>query len=210
MRKIIKLTERQLREAQEGIFQWNTGSEVENCSGNSKISVSGKLNDNEMGKPVDSDYVEDELTPQGYGRYWHGYGNFYGALHQVADYDPLDLEDKDGTVSEEKKKSRNLINELSDTPDSIAQVSLSTNNLDSEGNAERPSLNVDSSDSTFSQQIPASVLAYFQKFLESMSRGHLNYLKQATLLKAMIEKMDFSKYPGIKMKLINTIRNMGK
>ena len=210
MRKIIKLTERQLREAQEGIFQWNTGREVENCSGNSKISVSGKLNDNEMGKPVDSDYVEDELTPQGYGRYWHGYGNFYGALHQVADYDPLDLEDKDGTVSEEKKKSRNLINELSDTPDSIAQVSLSTNNLDSEGNAERPSLNVDSSDSTFSQQIPASVLAYFQKFLESMSRGHLNYLKQATLLKAMIEKMDFSKYPGIKMKLINTIRNMGK
>lgn len=73
---VIKITDKQLREAQKDAFEYLTSSDTVPNNGNSEVSVSGKLNDKENGKPATTDKIASMMTVQGYNRYG-GVGNTF-------------------------------------------------------------------------------------------------------------------------------------
>lgn len=73
MKRIIKLTEKQLNEATDSGFNYLDGGDVPNYSGQTFISASGKLGiEDEYGEPVMGDKVSKTLSPQTYSRYTMG------------------------------------------------------------------------------------------------------------------------------------------
>lgn len=75
MKKIIKVTENQLKETEGDAFKYlDTDNDVPSSNGSSEIGVTGKTDDENYGIPVDSDKVANSMTPQGYNRY-RMYGN---------------------------------------------------------------------------------------------------------------------------------------
>ena len=233
MKKIIKLTEKQLREAENGLFSYTLDSEVPNCMGNSEISVGGKLNDREMGEPKDAGYISDELTPQGYGRYWNGYGNFYGALHQIADYDPFEFEiddsDEDIGLGESKKKRNTLINEIKNTnytttPINMNQVNSAapvdqngnqvTSVVDQNGNQEAAingeQLKKDQIEQQMERQsVPMNILRPLQLLIRNLKGTNLNMWKSANIYNSILDHLVI-KNPAIIMYFIKKMRAMIK
>lgn len=233
MKKIIKLTERQLREAENRLFSYSLDSDVPNCAGNSEISVGGKLNNREMGEPKDADYISNELTPQGYGRYWHGYGNFYGALHQIADYDPFEFEiddsDDDIELGESKKKRSTLINEIDNTnyttsPTNINQVNSAapvdqngnpvTSVIDQNGNQEAAindeQLKKDPIEQQMERQpIPMNILRPLQLLIRNLEGTNLNMWKSANVYNSILDHLVI-KNPAIIMYFLKKMRAMIK
>lgn len=70
MDKIIRVTEHQLRETEGVAFKYlDSSNDTPSSNGSSEIGVTGKTDDNEYGKPVDSDKIAHTLTVQGYDRY---------------------------------------------------------------------------------------------------------------------------------------------
>lgn len=65
--RLIKLTEKQLREAE---FTYLTGTDTPHYDGQSHVSAQGKLDIDKDGKPVDSNDVSNVVTPQSYNRYF--------------------------------------------------------------------------------------------------------------------------------------------
>ena len=68
-RRIIKLTKQQLTEAENGDFNYLDDGDFKQYSGQSEISVTGKKDDEEWGKPKTSDNFADKITAQTYNRY---------------------------------------------------------------------------------------------------------------------------------------------
>lgn len=78
MAKIIKLTYRQLREAEGSDFTYlDTDNDKASCDGKSQISVDGKIDNDTVGDTTTNDKIASVLTPQSYNRF-HSYGSLYG------------------------------------------------------------------------------------------------------------------------------------
>lgn len=73
---IIKLTEKQLREASKDAFEYLDNSNDVPNNGQTQVSVNGKVHDKEDGIPLTTDRFASMNTPQGYNRYG-GIGNSY-------------------------------------------------------------------------------------------------------------------------------------
>lgn len=81
-RKIIILTEKQLKEASSD-FEYTGKHDANAYDALSKITVSGKVGDGEEGKPADTDRIADTQCAQTYRRY----GNIYGRAHVMRESD---------------------------------------------------------------------------------------------------------------------------
>lgn len=71
---IIKITSRQLNEAQDDAFKYLTNSDTTPNNGQTEVSVNGKINGEEDGYPLTTDRFASMNTTQGYNRYG-GIGN---------------------------------------------------------------------------------------------------------------------------------------
>jgi hypothetical protein len=83
-RHIIKLTRQQLTEAEDGSFNYLGNGDFKQYNSQSEISVTGKKDDEEWGKPKTSDDFADKISSQGYNRF-SGYA-----------YQPHTLREEDG------------------------------------------------------------------------------------------------------------------
>lgn len=68
-RKIIKITAKQLKEAEDNSFKYLSNGDFKQYNGQSEVSVNGKKDDMEYGNPNTSDDFADKLTAQTYNRY---------------------------------------------------------------------------------------------------------------------------------------------
>lgn len=70
MKRVIKVTEKQLRETEGDAFEYlDFDNDVPSSKGNSQVNVCGKTDDNEYGKPATTDKIANDITTQGYLRY---------------------------------------------------------------------------------------------------------------------------------------------
>lgn len=75
MKRIIKVTESQLRETEGEAFKYlDSTDDTKPYNGQSTISAQGKLNGEENGEPIFTDRIGKERTPQSWARY-RSYGN---------------------------------------------------------------------------------------------------------------------------------------
>lgn len=85
IKRIIKITEAQLREAEGDAFKYldaNDGTKPYN--GQSTITANGKLNGEENGEPIFTDRISKQRTPQAWSRY-RMYGNLSMMPHTEQD-----------------------------------------------------------------------------------------------------------------------------
>lgn len=68
--KIIRLTEKQLREAYDGDFEYISDDPTRQYGGNTYVTTVGKMDDEEFGDPLYTDEL-DVMAPQGYWYGWH-------------------------------------------------------------------------------------------------------------------------------------------
>lgn len=68
--KIIRLTEKQLREAYNDDFSYISDDPTRQYDGNTYVYTAGKIDDKEHGEPNDTDKLS-VMTPQGYWAGWH-------------------------------------------------------------------------------------------------------------------------------------------
>lgn len=68
-KRIVKLTEEQLREAYGDSFEYLSDNDVKPYAGQSEITVQGMVDDEDMGEPITSDEISDKLVPQWRGSY---------------------------------------------------------------------------------------------------------------------------------------------
>jgi hypothetical protein len=68
-RRIIKLTKKQLAEAEENAFNYLDNADFKQYAGQSEISVPGKENDEEYGNEKPTDAFADKISSQAYNRY---------------------------------------------------------------------------------------------------------------------------------------------
>lgn len=68
-RHIIKLTRKQLTEAENDVFGYLNNGDFKQYSGQSEIGVTGKKDDDEYGKPKTSDDLANKISAQTYNRY---------------------------------------------------------------------------------------------------------------------------------------------
>jgi hypothetical protein len=81
MKKIIKITEAQLREADFEAFSYlDMNDDTKPFDGQCVISAQGKLDGEENGEPIFTDRIGKERTPQAWARY-RMYGNINQAPH---------------------------------------------------------------------------------------------------------------------------------
>lgn len=70
MKKIIKVTKKQLKETEGNAFKYlDIDNDTPSSNGNSEIGVTGKVDDENYGIPSDGDKIANSITPQGYNRY---------------------------------------------------------------------------------------------------------------------------------------------
>lgn len=75
MKRVIKITESQLRETEGEAFKYlDTTDDTTPYNGQSTITAQGKLNGEENGEPIITDRIGKERTPQSWARY-RAYGN---------------------------------------------------------------------------------------------------------------------------------------
>ncbi len=81
MKKIIKITEAQLREAEGDAFKYlDASDDTKPFNGQSTITAQGKLNGEENAEPIFTDRIGKQKTPQAWARY-RMYGNLNQAPH---------------------------------------------------------------------------------------------------------------------------------
>ena len=68
--KIIRLTEKQLREAYNGDFEYISDDPTRQYGGNTYVTSAGKMDDEQFGDPEYTDEL-DVMAPQGYWYGWH-------------------------------------------------------------------------------------------------------------------------------------------
>lgn len=72
MTRIIKLTKQQIIESSLAGFNYLNGGDTPHYCGQTEISVTGKLNQDEYGDPTTTDKISRSLSPQTYNRYGVG------------------------------------------------------------------------------------------------------------------------------------------
>lgn len=83
MNRIIKVTKAQLREAEGDAFKYLDANDDSNpFNGQSTITAQGKLDGEENGNPITTDYVGKQLTNKSWSR-GHMYGNINQKPHAV-------------------------------------------------------------------------------------------------------------------------------
>lgn len=95
MRRVIKLTEEQIRETMDNTFNYLGGGDTPNYNGQTEISATGKLDQSEYGNPTTTDKVSQSLAPQTYNRY--GNGSRYVSSYQRTNEDSsIETDDDNG------------------------------------------------------------------------------------------------------------------
>ena len=81
MKRVIKITEAQLRETEGEAFKYlDTSDDTSPFNGQSTITAQGKLNGEENAEPIFTDRIGKQRTPQAWARY-RMYGNINQAPH---------------------------------------------------------------------------------------------------------------------------------
>lgn len=81
MKRVIKITEAQLRETEGEAFKYlDTSDDTSPFNGQSTITAQGKLNGEENSEPIFTDRIGKQRTPQAWARY-RMYGNINQAPH---------------------------------------------------------------------------------------------------------------------------------
>ena len=83
--KIIKLTKKQLKEAEGNSFDYLNNSDTKSHNGQTEISANGKLNDDEYGNPITTDKASSTLTPQTYNMYGSYAQNRHKSIYEDVD-----------------------------------------------------------------------------------------------------------------------------
>lgn len=82
MKRVIKITESQLRETEGEAFKYlDTTDDNKPYNGQSTITAQGKLNGEENGEPIITDRIGKQRTPQSWARY-RAYGNINMYTHK--------------------------------------------------------------------------------------------------------------------------------
>lgn len=85
IKRIIKITEAQLREAEGDAFKYlDANDDTKPYNGQSTITANGKLNGEENGEPIFTDRISKQRTPQAWARY-RMYGNINMRPHTEQD-----------------------------------------------------------------------------------------------------------------------------
>lgn len=85
IKRIIKITEAQLREAEGDAFKYlDANDDTKPYNGQSTITANGKLNGEENGEPIFTDRISKQRTPQAWARY-RMYGNINMRPHAEQD-----------------------------------------------------------------------------------------------------------------------------
>lgn len=85
IKRIIKITEAQLREAEGDAFKYlDANDDTKQYNGQSTITANGKLNGEENGEPIFTDRISKQRTPQAWARY-RMYGNINMRPHAEQD-----------------------------------------------------------------------------------------------------------------------------
>lgn len=109
--RVIKLTEEQIQEA-ENSFEYFNGSDTPNYNGHNEVTVSGKLEQDEYGKPTTTDSFANTRYPMSYARY--GFMNYkpYTTIKEENDKDGDGVDDfynhEDMNVLTDNDKMNNL------------------------------------------------------------------------------------------------------
>lgn len=115
-KKIIKVTEQQLKETEGKAFEYlDIEDDTTPNNGNSEISVSGKLNDTENGKPITGDKISNTITPQTYNRFHHYANQFHNTLRENSD------KNNDGVDDFYNNEEMNILND-NDNDNDIVRI----------------------------------------------------------------------------------------
>lgn len=102
MKRIIKITESQLRETEGEAFKYlDTTDDTTPYNGQSTITAQGKLNGEENGEPIITDRIGKQRTPQSWARY-RAYGNINMYPHKDKSNFINDNLDEDVSVGDDK------------------------------------------------------------------------------------------------------------
>lgn len=83
MKRIIKITESQLRETEGEAFKYlDTTDDTKPFNGQSVISAQGKLDGENNAEPIPTDRIGNQMTPQSWARY-RAYGNLNMYPHKT-------------------------------------------------------------------------------------------------------------------------------
>ena len=105
MKRVIKITESQLRETEGDAFKYlDTTDDTTPYNGQSTITAQGKLNGEENAEPIITDRIGKQRTPQSWARY-HAYSNINMYPHK--DKPNFINDNLDEGVSIDNDKSKN-------------------------------------------------------------------------------------------------------
>lgn len=106
MKRVIKITETQLRETEGEAFKYlDTSDDTNPFNGQSAITAQGKLNGEENAEPIFTDRIGKQRTPQAWARY-RVYGNINQAPH--ANANNIDLFNEGVSVSDGNIKNNGI------------------------------------------------------------------------------------------------------
>lgn len=183
MKRIIKLTEQQLREASyDNTFNYLGGGDTSNYSGQSQIFATGKLGpEEEYGDPITTDKVSRSLSPQTYNRYGVG-SQGYRKFQNTPDTNLLDIDIEDDEISQTTNEDTQ---KLSDDDNEIDNF-YKKDELDTLGNG------VENDNLT---RIPEGVEYKINLLLSEIKRLNLTPKQQAIVLNKIVESFDVEKIP---------------
>lgn len=161
MKRVIKITESQLRETEGEAFKYlDTTDDTTPYNGQSTITAQGKLNGEENGEPIITDRIGKQRTPQSWARY-RAYGNINMYPHK--DKSNFVNDNLDEGVSIDNDKTENTAERSGVDPFTQEVVDKSTN-------VEKLS-NDDPMDGL--AVIPQSVIRFSDLLIDSMNQYNL-------------------------------------
>ena len=176
MKRIIKITESQLRETEGEAFKYlDTTDDTTPYNGQSTITAQGKLNGEENGEPIITDRIGKQRTPQSWARY-RAYGNINMYPHKDKSNFINDNLDEDVSVGDDKDNNG--------VPDHYENVG-DMGGLDTLS---------DGDDSNNLTVIPKSVDVKLELLNKAME--NLNPKQKAMVINNFLEQNDISQIPN--------------
>lgn len=171
-RKIIKLTERQLKETQGDAFAFLDGNDTPAYNGQSEISVTGLVDDEEFGYPTTGDEIADDFIPQTAFRLnaMYGYGG-YGRLREDT-AQPMPTPQEHG---ENEDKDGDHVNDF-----------YTNKTLDTLSNG-------DNNDNL--AKVPEGAQTRLNALIQTMNSEKLNLRQVAMILNKFLESYEWDKLP---------------
>lgn len=124
MKRVIKITEAQLRETEGEAFKYlDTNDDTTPFNGQSTITAQGKLNGEENAEPIFTDRIGKQRTPQAWARY-RMYGNINQAPHAKANNIDLFNEGVSITPSVTVSDGNTKDNGINDFDEDIAMMGM--------------------------------------------------------------------------------------